>query len=106
MLVKARGPQQTISGNRLLDGVPVWLGADGTWKEKASEAAILAAEAVAPLLERLKAQEATRVVDLYPLDVESAPHGPVPVHVRERMRAHGPSVVAWTAAAAAVRRSA
>lgn len=93
MLVKAKSDQQAISASRLIDGVAVWRTAAGEWSERVAEAAVFSKTDVADALEAARADIAARVVvDVYPLDVAITEAGPVPTHVRERMKAIGPSV--------------
>lgn len=93
MLVKAKGPQQSVTANRLIDGVGVWLGAGNQWVERVADAAIFEGEAIAEALAFAKEEEKRQlVVDVYPLDVEATPDGTRPLHIRERMKAIGPSV--------------
>ena len=93
MLVKAKGKQQSITANRLLDGIAVWLGPDGGWVEEVGEAAIFEGPAIEAALAVAKRDVAARlVVDVYPLDVERVDGRTRPLHLRERMKALGPSV--------------
>lgn len=93
MLVKAKGPLQSITASRLTDGIAVWLGPDGSWIESVTEAAAFSGPAIAEALAAAQADVAARaVVDAYPLDVAVEDGRTVPVHVRERMKALGPSV--------------
>lgn len=93
MLVKAKGAQQSITASRLIDGVAVWLGAGNQWVERVADAAIFEGEAIAQALDSAKADEKRQiVVDVYPLDVEATADGTRPLHIRERMKAIGPSV--------------
>lgn len=93
MLVKAKGPLQSIAGNRLTDGVAVWLGSGGRWVERVGEAAVFqGAQIEAALAEAAAAVKAQLVVDTYPIDVDVRDGETVPTHMRERMKALGPSV--------------
>lgn len=93
MLVKAKGPVQAVSASRLTDGVAVWLGPDHAWVEDVTQAGAFTGEAIAQALDRARADVAVGlVVDVYPLDVRVEDGRTIPVHVRERMKALGPSV--------------
>lgn len=94
MLVKARSTLQSITANRLLDGEAVWLGAGNVWVEDVAQAAAFdGAEAIAQALDFAKAAEKRQeVVDVYPLDVEITAAGTRPTHLRERLKAVGPTV--------------
>ena len=83
-----------ITANRLSDGAVVFLAASG-WVTSIAESAILnAADAVeAGLAKAARAIADREVVDVAAIDVrveEGA--GPVPVRLRERIRAFGPTV--------------
>ncbi|QJE72220.1 DUF2849 domain-containing protein [Aerophototrophica crusticola] len=93
MLVKAKGPLQSIAANRLTDGVAVWLGNGGRWVERVGDAAVFQGPGIeAALAEAAAAVKAQLVVDTYPIDVEVRDGETVPLHMRERMKALGPSV--------------
>lgn len=93
MLVKARGPVQAVSANRLSDGIAVWLDADHRWVERVDDAGRFEGDAIARALDAAKADMTARlVVDVYPLDVREEAGRTVPTHVRERMKALGPSI--------------
>ena len=94
MLVKAKGAVQAISASRLVDGVAVWLGPNGDWVERVDNAAVFPSADIPAAMERAReAERAQLVVDVYPLDVEVREGRTVPLHVRERMKAAGPSVL-------------
>jgi hypothetical protein len=93
MLVKARGDLQIVGASRLEDGLAVWLGPGGRWVGHAEEAEVFARDAVAAALEAAQADVAAhRVVDVYPIDVALVEGRPVPLHMRERVKALGPSI--------------
>ncbi|WP_205028183.1 DUF2849 domain-containing protein [Oleisolibacter albus] len=93
MLVKAKGPLQSITASRLLDGRAVWLGDGDGWVERVEAAAVFSGEAIAAALSVGKEAERTQqVVDVYPIDVEVVDGRTRPLHMRERMKALGPSV--------------
>lgn len=86
---------QVITGNALDTGTVVYLDARGGWVE-ALDAAVVAADEDA--LRRLEAAAAVavercEVTSVYAFDVRVADGRPVPLSVRERIRAaHAPSV--------------
>lgn len=84
-------PLKTITASRVRDGAVVWRTAGGGWSPDVSDAAVL--EQTADALEAAKADLASRLVsDVYEIDIEEGPAGPVPVRLRERIRATGPTV--------------
>ncbi len=85
---------QIVSANRLTDGIVVFLGQGDQWVENFRSAALLADK---PALEAglARAQDAVRaniVVEVAPMDVAETPHGLEPKHIRDRIRAEGPTV--------------
>lgn len=84
-------PLKTITANRVRDGAVVWRTAGGGWSPDVADAVVL--EQTADALEVAKADLASRLVtDVYEIDVEAGSTGPVPVRLRERIRAVGPTV--------------
>ncbi|ACI99565.1 DUF2849 domain-containing protein [Rhodospirillum centenum] len=93
MLVKAKGDLQAVSASRLRDGVAVWLSAGHRWMEDVADAGAFTGAALQQALAVAQADSAAGlVVDVYPLDVAVADGRTRPLHVRERMKARGPSV--------------
>ena len=82
-----------ITANRLSDGVVVFLTAAG-WRTGISEALPLEGKApVADALARAAADvESSLIVDPYAVTVERGARGLMPVKLRERIRAQGPTV--------------
>jgi len=85
---------QVVSANRLTDGVVVFLAPGGAWAERLAGAAVFTDK---PALENGLAQArdaAARnlVVDIAAVDVETTPRGLLPKHIRDRIRAAGPTV--------------
>lgn len=85
---------QAITANRLSDGIVVYLGPDGRWVEFLTEAATFDGK---PAIEAALAQAATDVslncvVDVFAFDVTAGADGPHPGHIRDRIRAQGPTV--------------
>lgn len=93
-----------ITANRLFDGVVVFLSADG-WVADIARAAILnAADALeAGLATAARSAAEHQIVDVNVIDVFLDESGrPVPVRLRERIRAFGPTVPFGEAARAAL----
>lgn len=93
---------QTITANRLSDGIVVFLGPHDRWVENIAEArvfeggeAIAAAEAVGEAANRARI-----ILGPYAIDVTTGPRGPVPTRFRERIRAFGPTARTDTVAPA------
>lgn len=86
------GQKLVLTANRLLDGRTVWWCTDGTWDLHIGRAALLDADEAEAVLARVVA-EAQRdgVVGVYDTAVQAAVP-PEPVTVREKIRAHGPTV--------------
>jgi hypothetical protein len=82
-----------LTGNRLTDGVAVWYAADGHWAERIERARTVADKADEAELEAIgrAAAAANIVVDLDLVDVELKDGRIVPLRLRERIRAAGPT---------------
>lgn len=85
---------RVLTANRLIDGVAVWLGADGGWAEEIGRAFVARhAEALAALEEAgRQALADNRVVDVNVIEVEEAGGAIRPLRLRERIRADGPTI--------------
>lgn len=85
---------KVLTANRLIDGVSVWLGANGDWLEGIDGALVARhAEAVAALEQAGKqAQAIDPVVDVNVIDVEERNGRLYPLRLRERIRLTGPTV--------------
>ena len=85
--------QQTLTANRLGDGLVVYLTELGTWSESVDDARIVPAGADAVVLEAIgKSRESLEVAGPYLIDVAVDDDGMVrPLRYRERIRAWGPS---------------
>jgi hypothetical protein len=85
---------QVVSANRLDDGIVVFLGRGDIWVERIAEAEVFADKAAlaAGAARGDAAVKNNLVVDIAPVDVEITPRGPEPTHIRERIRAAGPTV--------------
>ena len=86
------GEKLVLTANRLLDGRIVWRDELGRWNPEVRTAEKLDAEHVSDVLEfaQTRAQE-DGVVGVYEVAVRDV-DPPEPVTVRERIRAHGPTV--------------
>ncbi len=90
------GPAKVITANDLRGGLVVFLDQNGGWTLKIAEARVIED---GPDLEEAtayaKAQHDARiVVEPYPIDVKVTDGVPVPVRIREKIRADGgPTVV-------------
>ncbi|PIW26667.1 MAG: DUF2849 domain-containing protein [Rhodospirillales bacterium CG15_BIG_FIL_POST_REV_8_21_14_020_66_15] len=86
--------QQVVTGNRLSDGLVIFLGEDGGWTPKIDLARVAGTEDEAGLLEDLAkaAEKARLVVAPYLIEVTEDAGTLKPVRYRERLRAYGPSV--------------
>lgn len=89
-----------ITANRLSDGVVVFLAADGFVAAITDAAVLSAADAIeAGLATAARATARQEVVDVNVIDVTLDKSGrPVPVRLRERIRAFGPTVAFGEAA--------
>ncbi len=88
------GPQKAITANRLDDGRVVFLDERGVWVHDIAEALLVSD---GPDLDNASAYaeaqaDARIVLEPYPIDVTIADGRPVPVRIRERIRAEGPTV--------------
>ena len=88
------GPQKAITGNRLTDGRVVFLTEGGAWSLAIADAQLVTD---GPMLDAALAygraqHDARIVVDPYAIDVDIIDDKPVPVRLRERIRAEGPTI--------------
>ena len=83
-----------VTANRLIDGEVVWLGHHGQWVEELAAARALGTseDEAAALDVAAKSVSDREVVDTYALDVTVEDGVIVPVRLRERIRATGPTV--------------
>jgi len=90
------GPQKAITANRLVDGLVVFLANEGAWTLDIATARVFdeGADLDAALAYGQAQHDARVIIEPYAIDV--APNdagGPVPVRLRERIRAErGPTV--------------
>ncbi|MEW9837077.1 DUF2849 domain-containing protein [Mesorhizobium marinum] len=82
-----------LTANRLTDGEAVWLARDGIWAEGIEDAETAGDKDGEARLEAIgkAASEANQVVDVNLIDVELLDGGIVPLRLRERIRAAGPT---------------
>ena len=84
---------KVITANRLLNGDVVWLAENGSWVERIALAKVHdGKEAVAAALaEGFEAEKNQKVVGVYEMDVTVEDGVIVPVRLREKIRATGPT---------------
>lgn len=84
---------KVITANRLLNGDVVWLAENGSWVERITLAKVYdGKEAVAAALaEGLDSEKNQKVVGVYEMDVTVEEGVIVPVRLREKIRATGPT---------------
>jgi len=82
-----------ITANDLGNGLVVFLTADGGWSQRLADARVVGPDALPEAVAYGKAQHDARIV-VEPYDIEvTVENGiPVPVRLRERIRAAGPTV--------------
>jgi hypothetical protein len=85
---------EIVSANRLTDGIVVFLAKDDSWVETLAGAELFSGKpAVAEGLKRAEAAMARNlVVEILAVEVETTPRGIEPRHIRDRIRAAGPTV--------------
>jgi Protein of unknown function (DUF2849) len=78
-----------VTANRLVDGIVVYLAADGGWTEDIARARIAESEDETKTLEAEAAKDVAlrKVVAVYPMQVALADGNVDPLSVRERIRA-------------------
>lgn len=86
---------QIVTASRLADGAVVFLDGGGAWSERLDAAAVFAGkpEAAAGLEAGRAAEAASLVVDVYAVDVSMKAGAPVPLKLREAIRARGPTIL-------------
>ncbi len=89
----SRSGTVVVTANRLRDGRVVWYGPNDTWVEHIAKAAILGVGDDEAALEQAQTWARREVVvDVYAVPVDTDNDDVVPVTMRERVRAVGPSV--------------
>jgi hypothetical protein len=83
-----------ISANRLLDGIVVFYAPGDAWVERLADAALFDDKTQAEAaLEAARAHEKKNVVvEAFVFAVKAGPRGPAADHIRDAIRAAGPSV--------------
>ena len=86
---------QIVTASRLADGVVVFLDAGGGWSERLDRAAVFAdkRESAGALEAGKAAEAASLVIDVYTVDVSVRAGAPVPLKLREAIRARGPTIL-------------
>ncbi|MEM6852390.1 MAG: DUF2849 domain-containing protein [Pseudomonadota bacterium] len=82
---------KAITGNRLGDGAVIYLSPEGGWTLRLSEAALFEKEAAAEALKACEARE-TEIVGPYLMDAEQGGVASGQKHLRESIRAAGPTI--------------
>ena len=84
---------QVVSANRLTDGIVVFLAGDA-WVERLADAQVFAdAKAATTGLAKADADfKANLVVEVAAFDVQATSRGLEPAHLRDKVRAAGPTV--------------
>ena len=87
-------PHRVITANRMRDGAVVWLHESGAWFDEIDRASVSNDNAaVARLLAAAQADQAAgRVIGAYEVEIAPAWPGNIPLRLRERIRANGPTV--------------
>ena len=85
---------QVVSANRLDDGIVVFLASNDAWVERLADAEVFADKATfeSGLARAQTAAGRSVVVEVAPVDVEITPRGLAAKHIRDRIRAAGPTV--------------
>jgi Protein of unknown function (DUF2849) len=79
---------KVLTGNDLPSGDVIWWTGSG-WSRKVEDAADVGADGDAVLATESAAR---RVNAAYIIDAEATASGPLPLHIKERIRASGPTV--------------
>ncbi|MEI6985867.1 MAG: DUF2849 domain-containing protein [Rhodospirillaceae bacterium] len=90
-MVRPGGKLEIITANRLDTGAVVWFGGEAGWVDRVGEAAVLAPGGHA-LADAKASERANMVVDVAMIEAMLEDGRPVPVGLRERIRALGPTV--------------
>lgn len=88
------GPAKVITANRLGDGIVVFLDDEGGWPVEIAKARILedGPDLDGALAYAKEQHDARIIVEPYAIDVDVKDGVPVPVRLRELIRAQGPTV--------------
>ena len=79
---------KVLTGNDLASGDVIWWTGSG-WSRHVADAVDVGAEGDALIVQESKAR---RVNAAYVIDAEATAAGPLPLHIKERIRASGPTV--------------
>ncbi|MGI6854753.1 DUF2849 domain-containing protein [Mesorhizobium sp. 1B3] len=84
---------KVLTANRLIDGEAVWFAVDRSWAETIGRAEVASDKETEGRLEAIgkTAHDNNEVVDVNLIDVELIDGVPVPIRLRERIRAAGPT---------------
>ena len=85
---------QVFTGNRVVDGIVVFMTADGGWTERVAASGVLSDQAEVKRMTEVAEAAAAQaiVVDPYLIEVTVEDGEIRPVRYRERIRAYGPSI--------------
>jgi hypothetical protein len=88
------GHAKVVTANRLGDGIVVFLDADGGWTVEIGQALVVDDDGIDEVLAYGKDQESARIIlDSYAVDIEMVDGIPVPLRLREKIRAdRGPTI--------------
>ena len=101
------GPAKAITANRLDNGLVVFLDDTGGWTLDIASARVISDEELDEALAYGKAQHDARIViEPYAIDVDVSDGAPVPVRLRERIRADKGPTIAYGEAEYAARAAA
>ena len=81
-----------VTANDLLQGDVVWLTADDRWTRHLSRAELIEDEAHGQIRLLFALGQPGRVVGAYLAEARRGADGPAPVHLRETIRAGGPTL--------------
>ncbi|MEM7749085.1 MAG: DUF2849 domain-containing protein [Pseudomonadota bacterium] len=87
-----KSKRQVVSANDLFDGDVVYLTENETWSRDLSHAAVADQDEAAAALIALANRQPERVVGPYLVDVHQETDRITPSHIREKLRADGPSI--------------
>lgn len=85
---------KVLTANRLTDGIAVWLGSDGRWSDTIDKALVARHDEAVASLDEIGAAAVSdnAVIDVAVIDVEEVAGRIVPVRMREKIRAAGPTI--------------
>ncbi len=86
---------KVLTGNRLGDGIAVWLDAAGNWTENLQDALVARHQEAVQSLEEIGKRDfaANLVLDVNVIDVAEVNGKIRPLRLRERIRAEGPTML-------------